>query len=55
MLAEKEYENLVARLDDLIDKVGGDEAHRLLLLMEVVGVLIEQYEDENVAELSIAE
>lgn len=52
---EKEYENLVRLLDDLIDEVGEDEAHPLASLMEVVGVLIEKYEDENVSELSVAE
>ncbi len=52
---EKEYENLVALLDGLIDEVGEDEAHPLASLMEVVGVLIEKYEDENVSELSVAE
>ena len=52
---EKEYENFVALLDDLIDEVGEDELHPLASLMEVVGVLIEKYEDENVSELSIAE
>ena len=52
---DKEYENLVALLDDLIDEVGEDEIHPLASLMEVVGVLIEKYEDENIPELSIAE
>jgi len=52
---KKEYENLVALLDDLIDEVGEDEAHPLASLMEVVGVLIEKYEDENVSKLSVAE
>ncbi len=52
---KKEYENLVAVLDDLIDEVGEDEAHPPASLMEVVGGLIEKYEDENVSELSIAE
>jgi len=52
---EREYENLVALLDDLIDEVGEDEAHPLASLMEVVGVLIEKYEDENVSELSVTE
>jgi len=52
---DKEYENLVALLDDLIVEVGEDEAHPLASLMEVGGVLIEEYEDENVSELSIAE
>ena len=52
---EKEYKNLVALLDHLIDEVGENELHPLASLMEVVGVLIEKYEDENVSELSIAE
>ena len=52
---EREYENLVALLDSLIDEVGEDEAHPLASLMEVIGVLIEKYEDENVSELSVAE
>ncbi len=52
---DKEYENLVALLDDLIDEVGEDEIHPLASLMEVVGVLIQKYEDENVSELSVAE
>ncbi len=52
---EKEYENLVALLDNLIDEVGEDEFHPLAAMMEVVGVLIEKYEDENIPELSFAE
>ena len=52
---EKEYKNLVALLDDLIDEIGENESHLLASLMEVVGVLIEKYEDENVSELSVAE
>ena len=52
---KREFENLVRLLDDLIDEVGEDEAHPLASLMEVVGVLIEKYEDENVSKLSVAE
>ena len=47
----KEYNKLVQLLDQLIDEVGEDESHPLAKLMDVVGVLIERYEDENVAEL----
>jgi len=47
---EKEYRNLVAVLDGLIDEVGEDENHPLASLMEVIGVLIEKYEDEHVPE-----
>ena len=39
-------------LDLLIDRIGEDESHPLASLMEVIGILIEKYEDENVPELS---
>lgn len=48
---ESEYQRLVSVLDDLIDLVGEDDTHPLASLMEVIGVLIEKYEDENVPEL----
>jgi len=35
-------------LDDLIAEVGEDKVHPLASLMEVGGVLIEKYENENV-------
>ena len=50
--SEAEYRRLVAFLDRLIDEVGEDEKHPLASLMEVVGVLIERYEDEQVPELT---
>ena len=50
---EEEYRRLVAMLDGLIDEIGEDESHALASLMEIVGVLIEKYEDEHVSELSI--
>jgi HTH-type transcriptional regulator/antitoxin HigA len=49
---EREYRQLVKLLDRLVDEVGEDENHPLASLMEVLGVLIEKYEDENVAELA---
>ena len=49
---ESEYQRLVVILDNLIDVVGEDEDHPLASLMEVIGVLIEKYEDENIPELS---
>ena len=49
---EPEYQRLVASLDQLIDEVGEDETHPLASLMELVGVLIERYEDEYVPELT---
>ncbi len=48
---EAQYRRLVAVLDDLIDDVGEDETHPLASLMEIIGVLIEKYEDEHVPEL----
>ncbi len=50
--AESEYQQLVTLLDDLIDVVGENENHPLASLMEVIGVLIEKYEDEHVPELT---
>ena len=50
--AESEYQRLVAVLDDLIDGVGENENHPLASLMEVIGVLIEKYEDEYVPKLA---
>lgn len=49
--SEEEYRRLVALLDTFIDEVGEDESHPLASLMEIVGVLIEKYEEENVPEL----
>ena len=49
---EAEYNRLVSLLDSLIDEVGEDESHPLASLMEVIGVLIEKYEDEHVPELA---
>lgn len=49
---EREYRQLVKLLDRLIDEVGEDENHPLASLMEVIGVLIEKYEDEHVPELA---
>ena len=50
---EEEYVRLVSLLDNLIDEVGEDEAHPLASLMEIVGVLIENYEAKNVPELVV--
>jgi HTH-type transcriptional regulator / antitoxin HigA len=50
--SDEEYRRLVAILDGMIDEVGENESHPLASLMEIVGVLIEKYEDEHVPELS---
>jgi HTH-type transcriptional regulator/antitoxin HigA len=49
---ESEYRQLVQLLDTLIDEVGENESHPLASLMEVVGILVEKYEDESVPELA---
>ncbi|MBR8836695.1 MAG: hypothetical protein DSM106950_22430 [Stigonema ocellatum SAG 48.90 = DSM 106950] len=48
---EQEYERLVEILDCFIEQVGEDETHPLASLMEVIGVLIENYETEHIPEL----
>ena len=50
---EAEYRQLVELLDTLIDEVGEDESHPLASFMEVVGILIEKYEDEHVPALTL--
>ena len=49
--SEPEYQAAVALLDGLVDEVGEDEQHPLASLMDVLGVLIERYEEEHVPEL----
>jgi len=49
---ETDYEELVQLLDRVTDEVGEDENHPLASLMDVLGVLIEKYEDEHVPELT---
>ena len=45
---EEDYEHLVQLLDEITDIVRDDENHPLANLMDVLGVLIENYEAENV-------
>ena len=49
---EKEYREAVRLLDSLIDTIGEDESHPLASLTEVLGTLIEKYEDEHVPEIT---
>ena len=49
--SEQEYEELVTLLDKLIDEVGEDEGHPLASLMDIIGTLIEKYEDEHIPEI----
>ena len=47
--SEKEYERVVAILDALLDRGGADENHALASLVDVLGSLVEAYEDEHLA------
>jgi len=49
---ENEYNRIVTYLDELIDEVGEDEGHPLASLMDILGVLIEKYEDEYIPEIT---
>ena len=48
--SEKEYEQLVELLDEITDIVRDDESHSLAKMMDVIGVLVENYEDEHFPE-----
>ena len=45
--SENEYSTLVETLDSLIDEVGNNQNHKLAPVMETIGNLIENYEDQN--------
>ena len=49
---DRAYRRLVKLLDRLVDEVGENENHPLASLMEVIGVLIEKYEDNHVPQLA---
>ena len=44
---DKQYKKLVRVLDELIDEVGNNEKHQLAPLLETVGNLIEEYENDH--------
>ena len=50
--SDADYREVVELLDRVTDEVGEDENHPLASLMDVLGVLIEKYEDEQVPELT---
>jgi len=47
---EDEYEQLVNLLDEITDIVRDNETHPLVNMMDVLGVLIEAYEDQHIPE-----
>lgn len=44
---EREYDAAVARLNELLDEVGTDEAHPLFYLLDTLATLISAYEQEH--------
>lgn len=48
--SEEEYKQLVELLDEITDIVRDDEIHPLAKMMDVIGVLIENYENEHIPE-----
>ena len=50
-LTETEYQQLAARLDDLLDIVG-EEDHSLAPLVHFIGTFIKNYEDEHIPKLT---
>lgn len=51
--SKKEFERLVARLDELLDIVGDDEHHPLMSLIDVVSHLIATYEEHHFEESKV--
>ena len=49
---DADYRKLVELLDRITGEVGENENHPLASLMDVLEVLIEKYEEENIAELT---
>ena len=45
--SDKDYQSLVKTLDYLIDEIGDNENHELSPVMETIGKLIENYEEQN--------
>ncbi len=45
--SDEEYQHLVKTLDYLIDEIGDNENHELSPVMETIGKLIDNYEDQN--------
>lgn len=51
---ERDFARMQALMDELLNEVGDDEDHPLADLLDVVGVLVDQYENENMTELKPA-
>ena len=44
---EREYEDAVERMNQLLDEIGEDESHPLYSLLDTLGTLIQAYEEEH--------
>lgn len=49
---QRDYKRIVALLDVITDAVGNDEDHPLASLMELLGVLVEDYEQAELDEIN---
>ena len=52
---EREYEEVVRLLDNLIETIGEDENHPFASLVEILAAVIKQYEEEHMPELNETE
>jgi HTH-type transcriptional regulator/antitoxin HigA len=50
---ERDYQRMHALMDELLNVVGDDEDHPLADLLDVIGMLVAQYEDENTPGLQV--
>lgn len=50
---ERDYQRMHALMDELLNLVGDDEDHPLADLLDVIGMLVAQYEDENTPGLQL--
>ncbi|MEL7353811.1 MAG: transcriptional regulator [Cyanobacteria bacterium P01_A01_bin.116] len=44
---DKEYEQGIARLNELLDEVGTNETHPLYTLLDTLGIVIQSYEEAH--------
>ncbi len=52
--SERDYERMHELMNELLGVVGDDEDHPLADLLDVIGILVAQYEDENTPGLESA-
>lgn len=51
---ERDFQRMQALMDELLNVVGDDEDHPLADLLDVIGMLVAQYEDENTPGLPVS-